>query len=109
MIVWTYAVLAVICMRFKFLYLYLFSTIKHVTHGKALEKYNHYHCYYYKNNLQKVIYENGNTYFTYRYYPLYLLACKAATFGLAGISSMDSTGLLTTYSPLSPPLRWPSG
>ena len=36
-----------ICMRFVFLYLHLFSAIEHVSHGKALSKYAHYYYYYY--------------------------------------------------------------
>ena len=37
MIVWTHAVFGcLICMCFVFLYLHLFSTIEHVSHGKAL-------------------------------------------------------------------------
>ena len=37
MIVWTPTVFeCLICMRFLFLYLHLFSAIEHVSHGKAL-------------------------------------------------------------------------
>ena len=37
MIVWTLTVFeCLICMRFLFLYLHLFSAIEHVSHGKAL-------------------------------------------------------------------------
>ena len=37
MIVWTPTVLGcLICMRFLFLYLHLFSAIEHISHGKAL-------------------------------------------------------------------------
>ena len=37
MIVWTPTVFErLICMRFLFLYLHLFSAIEHVSHGKAL-------------------------------------------------------------------------
>ena len=36
MIVWTYAVLGVLYACFVFLYLYLFSAIQHVSHGKVL-------------------------------------------------------------------------
>ena len=36
MIVWTPVVLGVIYMCFIFLYLHLFSTIEHVSHGKVL-------------------------------------------------------------------------
>ena len=37
MIVWTPTVFeCLICMRFLFLYLHLFSAIKHVSHGKVL-------------------------------------------------------------------------
>ena len=37
MIIWTSTVFfeCLICMRFLFLYLHLFSTIEHVSHGKA--------------------------------------------------------------------------
>ena len=45
MIVWIHAVLSVLCMCFIVLYLHLFSTVEHVSHGKVLQKYNHYHCY----------------------------------------------------------------
>ena len=39
MIVWTPTVFECpICMRFLFLYLHLFSTIEHVSHGKALRE-----------------------------------------------------------------------
>ena len=36
MIIWTPAVLSVICMCFVFLYLHLFKAIEHLSHGKAL-------------------------------------------------------------------------
>ena len=36
-----------IVMCFVFLYLHLFSTIEHVSHGKALWKYAHYYYYDY--------------------------------------------------------------
>ena len=35
-----------ICMCLVFLYLHLFSTVEHVSHGKALWKYTHYYYYY---------------------------------------------------------------
>ena len=48
MIVWTPTVFGcLICMRFLFFYLHLFSAIEHVSHGKALSKYAHYYHYYY--------------------------------------------------------------
>ena len=51
MIVWTPTVFeCLICMRFLFLYLHLFSAIEHVSHGKALLKYAHYYYYYYYYN-----------------------------------------------------------
>ena len=47
MVVWTpTAFECLICMRFLFLYLHLFSAIEHVSHGKVLEKYAHYYYYY---------------------------------------------------------------
>ena len=55
MIVWTTTVFeCLICMRFLFLYLHLFSTIEYVSHGKALKKYAHYYYYYYKLSLSSV-------------------------------------------------------
>ena len=54
MIVWTpTAFECLICMRFLFLYLNLFSAVEHVSHGKVLKKYAHYYylllLYYYEN------------------------------------------------------------
>ena len=47
MIVWTSSVFeCLICMRFLFLYLHLFSANEHVSHGEVLQKYTHY-CYHY--------------------------------------------------------------
>ena len=46
MIVWIPTVFeCLICMRFLFLYLHLFSAIEHVSHGKALYKNAHYYYY----------------------------------------------------------------
>ena len=46
MIVWTPTVFeCLICMRFLFLHLHLFSAIEHVSHGKALQKYAHYYYF----------------------------------------------------------------
>ena len=36
-----------IYMCFVFVYLHMFSAIKHVSHGKALQKYAHYYYSYY--------------------------------------------------------------
>ena len=47
MIVWTHAVLGVLYACFVFLYLHLFSTIEHVSHGKAPQKFTHHYDYYY--------------------------------------------------------------
>ena len=33
---------------FFFLYLHLFTANEHVSHGKALQKYAHYHYYFYR-------------------------------------------------------------
>ena len=48
MMVWTNAVLGVLdaCVL-TFLYLHLFSATEHVSHGKALQKYDHNYYYYY--------------------------------------------------------------
>ena len=44
MIIWTPTFFeCLICMRFLFLYLHLFSEIEHVSHGKVLQKYTHYY------------------------------------------------------------------
>ena len=37
-----------ICMCFVFLYLHLFSAVEHVSHGKPLQKYNHYYYHVHK-------------------------------------------------------------
>ena len=54
MIAWTPTVFeCLICMRFLFLYLHLFSAIEHVLHGKALKKYAHYyHQVWYQGGVQ---------------------------------------------------------
>ena len=56
----THAVLDVLYACFIFLYLHLFSTIEHVSHGKALYKYNHYYHYYHESS-EKTIYKHLQT------------------------------------------------
>ena len=44
-----------ICTLFLFLYLHMFSTTEHVSHGKALQKYAHHYYYYLSKNLNSFV------------------------------------------------------
>ena len=85
MIVWTPAVLSVL--QVCVLYLHLFSAIEHVSHGKALKKYIHYHNYYY-------YYHHHHHYYYYYYYYDVWPVSPLATVGGGKLATLKDSATL---------------